>query len=75
MPNIGPGEIILIAVVVLLLFGAKKLPEIGKSIGKGINEFKKGIRSGDADADAPARQEKSKKKKVKKKKSKKKKKR
>jgi len=41
--NIGPTEIILIVVAVLLLFGAKKLPEIGRSIGKGVNEFKKGM--------------------------------
>ena len=38
--QIGPGEIILILVVLLLLFGAKRLPEIGKSLGKGLREFK-----------------------------------
>ncbi len=36
----GTGEIILIFLVVLLLFGAKRLPEIGSSLGKGIREFK-----------------------------------
>ena len=41
MPNIGPLELILILVVVLLLFGAKRLPELGRSLGKGINEFKR----------------------------------
>lgn len=37
----GTQEIIIIAIVVLLLFGGKKIPELMKGIGKGINEFKK----------------------------------
>ncbi len=41
--NIGFTEILLIAVVVLLLFGAKRLPEIGASMGKSIKEFKRGL--------------------------------
>ncbi len=41
--NLGFMEILLILVVVLLLFGAKRLPEIGSSFGKSIREFKKGI--------------------------------
>lgn len=40
----GPGEMILVFVVVLLLFGAKRLPEIGSSLGKGIREFKSSVR-------------------------------
>ena len=43
MPNLGFGEIMLILVVVLLLFGAKRLPEVGSSIGKGIREFKRSL--------------------------------
>ena len=43
MGNIGMWEIIGIAIVVLLLFGAKRLPEVGASIGKGIREFKRSI--------------------------------
>jgi sec-independent protein translocase protein TatA len=39
--NLGFTEIMLITVVVLLLFGAKRLPEVGASIGKGIREFKR----------------------------------
>jgi len=39
----GPLEIIVILVVVLLLFGAKRLPEIGKALGQGIREFKKSM--------------------------------
>ena len=41
MPNLGPMEILVILVVALIVFGPKKLPEIGKSIGKGMREFKK----------------------------------
>jgi sec-independent protein translocase protein TatA len=43
MPNLGFPEIMLILVVVLLLFGAKRLPEIGASFGKGIREFKRSM--------------------------------
>ena len=43
MGNLGFTEIMLIMVVVLLLFGAKRLPEVGSSIGKGIREFKRSI--------------------------------
>ncbi len=42
----GPMEIIIILLVVLLLFGAKRLPEIGKALGDGIREFKKAIKEG-----------------------------
>jgi sec-independent protein translocase protein TatA len=41
--NLGFTEIMLILVVVLLLFGAKRLPEVGASIGKGIREFKRSL--------------------------------
>ena len=41
--NIGTGEIILIALVVLLLFGGKKIPELMKGLGKGVHEYKKGL--------------------------------
>ena len=39
---IGPWQIVLIVLVVLLLFGGKKIPELMKGLGKGISEFKKG---------------------------------
>lgn len=42
--NVGMGEMLLIFLVVLLLFGAKRLPEIGSSLGKGIREFKSSVR-------------------------------
>jgi len=41
MGNLGITEILLIGLVLLLLFGPSKLPELGKSLGKGIQEFKK----------------------------------
>jgi sec-independent protein translocase protein TatA len=43
MPNIGTGEIVLLLLVALLLFGARRLPEIGRSLGKGMREFKDSV--------------------------------
>ena len=43
--NLGGGEIILILAIVLILFGAKKLPELAKGLGQGIKEFKKAAHS------------------------------
>jgi sec-independent protein translocase protein TatA len=40
MPNVGPLEIILVLIVALVVFGPKKLPDLGHSLGKGIREFK-----------------------------------
>jgi len=44
MFGIGMPELILILVICLLVFGAAKLPEVGKNLGKAINEFKKGMK-------------------------------
>ncbi len=41
--SVGPGEILLIALVVLILFGARRLPEIGRSIGAGVRDFKRAV--------------------------------
>ena len=41
--NLGTGEIIIIALVVLLLFGGKKIPELMRGIGKGVKSFKVGM--------------------------------
>ena len=41
--NMGPWELLIILFIVLLIFGAKRLPEMGKSLGSGIREFKKSI--------------------------------
>jgi sec-independent protein translocase protein TatA len=42
--NIGWQEILLILLIALLLFGAKKIPDLAKSLGKGIKEFRKGLK-------------------------------
>lgn len=42
--NLGPMEMIFVAVVLLVLFGAKRLPELGSGLGKGIREFKRSMR-------------------------------
>jgi len=42
--NLGTGEIIIIALVVLLLFGAKRIPDLMKGIGKGVKSFKDGVK-------------------------------
>jgi sec-independent protein translocase protein TatA len=44
MFNLGPQELFWLFLIVLFLFGAKRIPEIGRSIGKGIQEFKKGMK-------------------------------
>ena len=41
--NLGAGEIIVIALIVLLLFGGKKIPELMKGLGKGVRSFKEGM--------------------------------
>mgnify|MGYP003388919609 CR=1 FL=1 len=43
--NLGPWEILLILIVILILFGAKRLPELAKGLGKGINEFRDAVDS------------------------------
>jgi sec-independent protein translocase protein TatA len=47
MFRIGMGELIVILIIVLLLFGAARLPEIAKSLGKSIKEFKKAMKDTD----------------------------
>ena len=45
----GPLEIVVILMVVLMLFGAKRLPEIGRALGEGIREFKKSLKDASSD--------------------------
>lgn len=47
MGFIGPKEILIIAVIILLLFGGKKIPELMKGLGSGIKEFKKSVKDDD----------------------------
>jgi len=42
----GPMEMVVILIVVLLLFGTKRLPEMGRALGEGIREFKKALKDG-----------------------------
>lgn len=51
MPNVGPLEIILVLIVALVVFGPKKLPDLGHSLGKGIREFKGSV-TGESDEPA-----------------------
>ena len=48
---LGGAEIIIVAVIIIFLFGARKLPEFGRSLGLGMREFKQGITSSDSDDD------------------------
>jgi sec-independent protein translocase protein TatA len=52
MPSIGPLELVIILVIVLLIFGPKRLPGLGRQIGSGMREFKDGITGKDKDDDA-----------------------
>jgi sec-independent protein translocase protein TatA len=55
MPEIGIAGVVLILVVALLIFGPKRLPEIGRSLGKGMREFKDSITGSDEKAELPSR--------------------
>ena len=55
MPNIGPLEIAIVLVIVLLIFGPKRLPGLGKQLGTGMREFKESITGKDKDDDDDAR--------------------
>jgi sec-independent protein translocase protein TatA len=55
MPNVGPLEIAIVLIIVLIIFGPKRLPELGQSMGRGIREFKNSI-SGDKDKDSQEEQ-------------------
>jgi sec-independent protein translocase protein TatA len=52
MPNIGPVELIIVLVIVLVLFGAKRLPEVGRGLGQGMKEFKDSV-TGKGGSDEP----------------------
>ena len=49
MGGLGFNELVLIFIVVFFLFGAKKIPELAKGLGKGMNEFKKALNQGSKD--------------------------
>ncbi len=49
MPHLGPTELILIFLIIVVLFGASRIPQIGRGLGEGIRNFKKGIKGGEND--------------------------
>ncbi|MGI8921920.1 MAG: Sec-independent protein translocase subunit TatA/TatB [Solirubrobacteraceae bacterium] len=56
MPSIGPMELIVVLIIALIVLGPKKLPEVGKSLGRSMREFKESISgggSGDDERDEP----------------------
>jgi len=52
MPGIGPLEIGIVLLIVLIIFGPKRLPGLGRSLGSGMREFKDSVTGKDGDADA-----------------------
>ena len=52
MPNVGPLELAIVLIIALVIFGPKRLPELGKSLGNGLREFKNSV-SGEGDDDPP----------------------
>lgn len=58
MFRVGLGELVVIFLIVLLLFGAAKLPEIGRALGKAIKEFKKASKEIDSDLDETTKEKK-----------------
>jgi sec-independent protein translocase protein TatA len=53
MPNVGPLELIVVLVIALLVLGPKKLPEVGRSVGRGMREFKDAITGDGEDEPEP----------------------
>jgi sec-independent protein translocase protein TatA len=56
--NLGTGEIILILLIILIFFGAKKIPELAQGLGKGLREFRKAARDIQEDIDKPQEEDK-----------------
>ena len=52
--GLTPMELIIIVGVIVLLFGSSKIPQLMRGVGSGINEFKKGLKEGEAEANKPA---------------------
>jgi len=57
LPNLGPTELIIILVIVLIIFGVGRLPEIGGALGKSIREFRNSSKEGDDKGKNPEPQE------------------
>jgi sec-independent protein translocase protein TatA len=57
MPNLGPWEIVILVVVLILVFGSRRLPEMGRSVGKGMREFKQAVTGKEGDPELEEAQE------------------
>jgi len=57
MPNIGPLELIIVLVIVLIIFGPKRLPGLGRSLGGGMREFKDSLTGKNKDEEQPEQPE------------------
>ncbi|MFQ6083575.1 MAG: twin-arginine translocase TatA/TatE family subunit [Candidatus Aminicenantia bacterium] len=55
--SIGPTEILIILLIVIIIFGARRLPELGKAVGEGIKNFKKSISSKDEKKETEKKEE------------------
>ena len=55
MPNLGLPELLVILVIVIVIFGANKLPQLGKGFGEGIKNFKDAMRDGQSSADTKSK--------------------
>ena len=58
LPQVGPTELLIILAVILLFFGAKRIPELARSLGRGTREFRQGISEGASTEEATDGQEK-----------------
>ena len=56
MPNVGPLELAIVLIIALVIFGPKRLPELGRSLGNGIKEFRSSVTGGHDDEDDEARE-------------------
>jgi sec-independent protein translocase protein TatA len=57
MPSIGPLEIVVILIIALIVLGPKKLPEMGRSVGRGMREFRRAVSMDDDEDDRERRQD------------------
>ena len=53
MPNVGPLELVVVLIIALVIFGPKRLPELGRSMGKGIREFRSSISGKNKEEESP----------------------